>query len=206
MLKRFDRGAKLAPRSLQPIAAFPSRPSGGRAARLGLSAIAVLALVTISAARRLQQPTRAEAPFAELLAQPRTPANATGSLAPNRMLAVIVAQKRDCNGNLGFASILDRADLSTSIPDRVVLVDGTPQDTAQLRARLPRALARARIAMLQRPQRQALLAFGHRATPVLLLFDAEARLRLSATVSPDPVQVVSLRRAIKHLASNDPLP
>jgi hypothetical protein len=122
------------------------------------------------------------------------------------MLAVIVAQKKDCNGNLGFASLLARTDISASIPHRVVLVDGTPDDTAQLRARLPRALTTATIAMLQRNQRHALLAIGHRATPVLLLFDAHARLRLSATVSPDPVEVVSLRRAIKHLAANDPLP
>jgi hypothetical protein len=168
--------------------------------------IGVVTLLGLAANRRPSEAHKAESPFAALFPPQPTAAMAADSVVPNRMLAVIIAQKRDCNGNLGFASILDRADIASAVPDRVVLVDGTPQDTTSLRTRLPRALAHAKIAMLQRNQRQALLAFGHRATPVLLLFDAQARLRLSATVSPDPVEVVSLRRAIKHLAANDPLP
>jgi hypothetical protein len=122
------------------------------------------------------------------------------------MHAVIVAQRRDCNGNLSLASVLGRRDIAAAIPYRTVLVDGTASDTTELRARLPRALAGASIHLLHPDERRLLRTIGHVATPVLLLFDAQSRLQLSATVSPDPVQVVALRRAIWHLAVNDPQP
>ncbi len=202
MLKRFDRGALFAPRSRLRA----HGPWWRVATRYGIAIIAVVVLIGLSANRHAAVPRATVSPFAALFSERASASSRGDSLAPHRMLAVIVAQQRDCNGNLGFASILDRADIAAAVPDRVVLVDGTAQDTTQLRARLPHALAQARIALLQHSQRQALLAFGHRATPVLLLFDGQARLRLSATVSPDPVEVVSLRRAIKHLAANDPLP
>ena len=78
-------------------------------------------------------------------------------------------------------------------------------DTAYLRAKLPRSLKRAAIHLLQQKERDALNAMGHHATPLLLRFDSRARLRLVAPVSPDPVEVVAIRRAVTHLASSDPL-
>jgi len=202
VLNVFDQGAVSAPWSR-----LRARAVGWRfVTRYGIAVIAAITLAVLAAQRHALSGRTAESPFAEFLREGTAAKSQGDSVVPSRMLAVIVAQKRDCNGNLGFAAMLDRADISAAIPNRVVLVDGSPQDTAQLRGRLPRALAHATIAMLQRNQRQALLAFGHRATPVLLLFDAQARLRLSATVTPDPVEAVSLRRAIKHLAANDPLP
>jgi hypothetical protein len=121
------------------------------------------------------------------------------------MRAVIVAQRQDCNGNLGLAGVLARSEIGRSVPLRAVLFEGAARDTAMLRPRLPNALARAPIELLRPSERAALNALGHRATPILLLFDARARLRLAAPVSPDPVETVALRRALTHLVTNDPL-
>lgn len=139
-------------------------------------------------------------PFARLF-----PGADTGLTASTAMRAVVVAQLQDCNGNLGVAAMLSRAAIAPKVPLRAVVIEGSAADTADLRAKLPRSLKRAGIHLLQRNERDALNAMGHHATPLLLLFDSRARLRLVAPVSPDPVEVVAIRRAVTHLASNDPL-
>ena len=140
------------------------------------------------------------APFARLF-----PGADTGMTASTAMRAVVVAQLQDCNGNLGVAAMLSRAAISPRVPLRAVVIEGSAADTADLRGKLPRSLKRAAIHLLQQNERDALNALGHHATPLLLLFDSRSRLRLVAPVSADPVEVVAIRRAVTHLASNDPL-
>lgn len=142
----------------------------------------------------------ASLPFARLFASSDTLPSSVAS-----MHAVVVAQLQDCNGNLSIASMLSRAAISRAVPFRAVLIEGTPADTTYLRAKLPKSLKRAAIHLLQGSERDALNAMGHYATPLLLLFDSRSRLRIVAPVSSDPVEVVAIRRAITHLATNDPL-
>lgn len=141
---------------------------------------------------------QASTPFARLFAP-------NDSATPTSARAVVVVQLQDCNGNLGIASMLSRAEISSAVPLRAVLVEGTASDTGYVRAKLPKSLRRAAIHLLQQNERDALNAMGHHATPLLMLFDARSRLRIAAPVSADPVEVVAIRRAIAHLANNDPL-
>ncbi len=146
------------------------------------------------------RPTATGIPFSRLFHMMPVADSAYG------MRAIIVAQRRDCDGNLGIAGVLSRTAIARAVPLRAVLIEGMASDTIQLRSRLPKGLRSATMSLLQHDERRALQAMGHYATPLLLLFDERGRLRLSAPVSSDPVHVVAIRRAIAHLATNDPLP
>lgn len=175
---------------------------------LALWVCAASVLAVRAESRRPVPPAEGDA-FSRLFDQTdstgHTGSDSTATDSRKAMRAVIVAQRHDCDGNLGVASILTRPPIARAVTERAVLIEGSASDTTQLRSRLPRSLQHAAIRLLQRNEREALAALGHHATPILLLFDERNRLRLSAPVSSDPVEVVATRRAIMHLVSNDPL-
>ena len=120
------------------------------------------------------------------------------------MQLVVVAQPRDCEGNLAFAGTFAHARLGGRLHVRGLLIEGTAADTLGLRARLPRALLNVPMALLQTRERETLLALGHRATPIFLLLDGESRLLAVIPVDPDPVHRTAFVRAVAHIVNFDP--
>ena len=123
-----------------------------------------------------------------------------------RMQVVVVAQRRDCEGNLSFASYFTRSRLRGQVVVRQLLVEGSAADTIGLRPRLPTALRGVRMSLLESRERETLRAMGHLATPVFLLLDAESRLVAAIPVDPDPVHRIAFLRSITHLVTRDPKP
>ncbi|MES2524342.1 MAG: hypothetical protein V4617_16710 [Gemmatimonadota bacterium] len=120
------------------------------------------------------------------------------------MQLVVVAQRRDCDGNLSFASTFSHPRLGGRVRVRQLLIEGGAADTLGLRTRLPRALLDVPMALLQSREREILLALGHRATPVFLLLDGEHRLLAVIPVDPDPVHRTAFVRAVAHIVNFDP--
>jgi hypothetical protein len=120
------------------------------------------------------------------------------------MQVVVVAQRRDCDGNLSFAASFNRAQIRHAVVVRQLLIEGLPHDTLGLRARLPDVLRAVPMALLQRREREALRAIGHQATPVFLLLDSGSRVIAAVPVDPDPVHRTAFLRAIAHLVNYDP--
>lgn len=153
----------------------------------GMTSVVVLA--AFSALR-----PRGSVPAISSLLPPRSTVTAA-----QRFSAVVVAQPADCDGNLGFFAVFERPSLAGRIDSHHVLIQGTAPDTVALRNRLPRALRRARIELLADSHRALLHALGYRATPLLLLFDREQRLRYAGVVP-----MTSAERAVQ-LATITPL-
>lgn len=122
----------------------------------------------------------------------------------DRMQLVVVAQRRDCNGNLSFASTFTNRRLRGRVVPRQLLIEGLASDTLGLRARLPRGLKDVPLALLSSRERETLLALGHRATPLFLLLDAESRLLAAIPIDPDPVHRTAFIRAVAHIVNFDP--
>ncbi len=120
--------------------------------------------------------------------------------------AVIVAQAKDCDGNLGVFALFERPSISSHVPHRVLLVEGLAADTVGLRDRLPRSLQHATLAVLSSAQRGTMVALGHRSTPTLMLFDGEHRLRYAGASPPGPVERTVQLAAIARLVTNNPNP
>lgn len=120
--------------------------------------------------------------------------------------AVIVAQAKDCDGNLGVFGLFDRPSISSHVPHRVLLFEGVAQDTVGLRDRLPSSLHDATLSVLSAAQRATMVALGHRSTPTLMLFDAEHRLRYAGASPPGPVERTVQLAAIARLVTNNPNP
>ncbi|WP_353266632.1 hypothetical protein [Gemmatimonas sp.] len=130
----------------------------------------------------------------------------SGHAAPDdlRFRAVFVAQRADCNGNLSLANVVATGPARKNTAPPELIIQGNPRDTIGLRLELPFALRNSPLRLL-RPEEQAWLHdIGHHATPVLLLFDHESRLRISSHVDANPVARVALGRAITHLVTDDP--
>jgi hypothetical protein len=120
------------------------------------------------------------------------------------MQLVVVAQRRDCDGNLAFAGAFAHPRLHQQVVVRQLLIEGRARDTVGLRQRLPRLLQRVPMALLDERERSALQAFGHRATPLFLLLDSESRLLATIPIHPDPVRRTAFMRAVAHLVNVDP--
>lgn len=120
--------------------------------------------------------------------------------------AVIIAQAKDCDGNLGVFGLFERPSISAHVPHRVLLVEGQAQDTVGLRDRLPRSLQQATLSVLSPSQRATMVALGHRSTPTLMLFDVEHRLRYAGASPPGPVERTVQLAAIARLVTNNPHP
>jgi len=124
--------------------------------------------------------------------------------SPPAMQLVVVAQRRDCDGNLSFAAFFNRARLRDRVAVRRLLIEGAAADTLGLRSRLPTILQKVPMALLHDRERDALQAMGHHATPVFLLLDAEHRVLAAVPVDPDPVHRTAFLRALIHLSTRDP--
>lgn len=163
-------------------------------------------LILARAEQRAGRATDEGEPFtrARAAAMPIADALPSGSDTARTMRLVVVAQRHDCEGNLAFAAFFNRARLRERVGVRQLLIEGAPDDTIGLRARLPLLLQRVPLALLRETERSALRAMGHHATPVFLLFDAERRLLAAIPVDPDPVHRTAFLRAITHLAIYDP--
>jgi hypothetical protein len=150
-------------------------------------------------------PVDTPGPFAWLSDHPGDRRPAAAAPAPTeRMHVVFIAQRRDCIGNLGMAGVLQRPRLAERIASRTILVAGPATDTVDIRPLLPPAIRQADIRPIATSERQWLRTAGHSATPVLLVFDADRRLRLTAPVADDPASHVAFVRTLTHLLTNDP--
>lgn len=122
------------------------------------------------------------------------------------MDAVFVASRADCSGNLLLSNILASRGVQAVLGTPELVLQGSPRDTIGLRGLLPFALRKSPIRLLSDGEKRFLHAIGHHATPVLLVFDRERRLRVASQVDPDPVARVALARAVRHLVTLDPSP
>lgn len=132
--------------------------------------------------------------------------SASDRAAPDdvRFRAVFVAQRADCNGNLSLANVVATGPTRKNTAPPELIVQGGARDTIGLRLELPFALRRSPLRLLRPEEQQWLHDIGHHATPVLLLFDHESRLRIASHVDANPVARVALGRAITHLVTDDP--
>jgi hypothetical protein len=121
-----------------------------------------------------------------------------------RFRAVFVAQRADCNGNLSLANLVATGSARKNTAPPELIIQGSSRDTMGLRLELPFALRNSPLRLLRREEQTWLHDIGHHATPVLLLFDHESRLRIASHVDADPVARVALGRAITHLVTDDP--
>lgn len=167
-----------------------------RTPMLGVLAFAALATAVAARGERRGSVGEPTTPFV------RTESAAGDSAPP--MTLVVVAQRRDCEGNLSFASYFGRARVRRGVVVRTLLIEGRAPDTLGLRARLPPVLRGVRMALLEPREREALRAMGHGATPVFLLFDSENRIVAAIPVDADPVHRTAFQRAIAHLVNYDP--
>lgn len=196
MLVKLGRGAAMAPRQSRHV-----RTTVVVCIAIG-TVLAIDALFSSGPLRGLR--TTAEFPaFSARHSASATP-RLRGSTEEPPMRAIIVASPRDCPGNLRFANVLMQRNVAAVVGIPELVVSGPSRDTVSLRQVLPPLLAVASIRMLQANERQLLHAIGHHATPVLLLFDGEGRLRLSTHVESDAVARTSVARAIAHVTTRDP--
>jgi hypothetical protein len=129
-----------------------------------------------------------------------------GRMAANdsQVRAIFVAQRADCNGNLSLANMVATGPVRHHTAPVELIIQGGARDTVGLRLELPFGLRNSPLRLLRAEEQTWLHDIGHHATPVLLLFDHEARLRMASHVDADPVARVALRRAITHLVTDDP--
>ena len=159
---------------------------------------AVLLLsITIDVPSAVGHPSRARAADADVFPPP-SPA------ARRAWRAVFVASREDCSGNFLLANLVAPRTLQERVGAPELVLQGVPRDTMGLRETLPFALQTSAIRLLRESEKRFLHGIGHHATPVLLLYDREARLRLASQVDPDPVARVALGRALRHLITVDP--
>lgn len=131
------------------------------------------------------------------------PARAGGD-SSSAMRAVFVASRSDCTGNFSLANLVAPRGVHEITGAPELVLQGASADSIGLREILPFALRASAIRFLSEDEKRFLHGIGHHATPVLLLYDRENRLRLASQVDPDPVARVALGRAIRHLTTLDP--
>ena len=159
---------------------------------------AVLLLsVTIEVPSAVGNPSRAQGADADVFLLPN-PATRRA------WRAVFVASRQDCSGNFLLANLVAPRTIQEIVGTPELVLQGVPRDTMGLRETLPFALQASAIRLLRESEKRFLHGIGHNATPVLLLYDRDNRLRLASQVDPDPVARVALGRALRHLITVDP--
>jgi hypothetical protein len=175
-----------------------------RANGVALCALAVVACTVALLARR-----RDAAPLAEELGAARVAAAAdplAGGRQPARGAALdayVVFQLTDCDGNLRVLDLLQRH----GVRDRITLAGlafvGSHAELERARSRLP---LRARSVPIRRATRASidlLAGIGHRSTPILVVLDAERRVRYVTGAPRSPRAYVGLARVLASLEAAD---
>lgn len=114
--------------------------------------------------------------------------------------AALVLQRRDCSGNLRLLHWLRAPALASGMALSVLWYAGPPADSAAIRALLPAWSAAVPLRPVPDPVVRDLRALGHRATPVLVVLDADDRVRLVTQAPRSPREAAGLRRALEGLS------
>lgn len=109
---------------------------------------------------------------------------------------VVAFQARDCDANLGFLSVLERPELSTSVA-ALGLFSGTQAEFDGVIARLNRRYPHVRFELLRPGEARLLSVLGHRETPFWLFLDRSGALVLSEQAPSTPLAYASFAQSIR---------
>lgn len=146
-----------------------------------------------------REPTRATTTVTATTTSRDSSASITGA-ARRKLRAVLVAQRRDCNGNLDFFAMMGRRRIAAAIQAADVLVEGIPSDTLSIRGLLPRPFTRASLRLLTSSDRDLVQSLGYQTTPLLLLYDLDGRLMLALPALATAPERVAFTRALSLIA------
>lgn len=156
---------------------------------IGVAAALLLAGVVADSARAASRKSVREEMYAR--GRPYAPG------APIK--AAVLLQRSDCTSNLRVFELLDQDDIRARLRLAVVWYVGPSSDSTAIRAALP-TWSRS-VPLLHVPQ-GALLdlhRLGHRHTPVLIVQDAEGRIRLTTQSPQSSREFAGLRLIIRGL-------
>ncbi len=171
--------------------------------------VAICALVVVACTIALLARPRDAAPLAEEFGAARSTAAADSTArgrrpAPGAALdAYVVFQLADCQGNLRMLDLLRRRGLR----DRVALAGlafvGSDAELERARSRLPVGARSVPIRRATRASIDLLAGIGHRTTPILVVLDAERRVRYITGAPRSPRAYVGLARVLASLEAAD---
>jgi hypothetical protein len=101
-------------------------------------------------------------------------------------ILVVAFQERDCDGNLGFLDVLQRARFKGRIPV-VALFSGSREEFRRVHPRLASRYPQVTFERLSRREARLLAVLGHRSTPYWALLDESGAVRVSAPAPGSPM-------------------
>jgi hypothetical protein len=120
--------------------------------------------------------------------------------SPDRPIqAAFILQKSDCTGNLRMLDLLRRQSVRDRIALAVVWYAGPPTDSTFIRSALPQWARHVVLAPLPRVVLSELQRMGHESTPMLVVLDQRARIRLATQSPRSPREFAGLIRIVEGL-------
>lgn len=113
--------------------------------------------------------------------------------------AAVLLQRSDCDSNLRIFDLLHRDEVRQNLRLSVVWFVGSPTDSTTIRAALPQWAQAVPIVRIPRGALRDLHELGHRHTPVLVVQDAEGRIRLATQSPRSSREFAGLRQIITGL-------
>lgn len=113
--------------------------------------------------------------------------------------AALLLQRRDCSGNLRWLHWLHTPPLASGIGLAVLWYAGPATDSTAIRSLLPAWTATVPLRPVPKAMVRDLRALGHTATPVLMVLDADDRVRLVTQAPRSPREAAGVRRALEGL-------
>lgn len=125
--------------------------------------------------------------------------NAAPFLPGAPVQAAVLLQLSDCSGNLRMVDLLHRQSVREQVALRVVWYVGAVTDSSAIRRALPTWAQSVALHPAPAPALRELRRLGHVSTPLLVVFDAGGRVRLT-TQSPASVrEFAGLQRILEGL-------
>lgn len=156
---------------------------------IGAAALLLLAGVALDAARASRRPPSLRTAIPPLPTPPPTPT----------VRSALVLQLRDCTGNLRLLSWLRTPPLAAGMQLAVLWYEGPVADSSRIRPLLPPWTSAIPLRPVPRVVVRELARLGHVATPVLMVLDAESRVRLTTQAPRSAREAAGLRRALDGL-------
>jgi hypothetical protein len=119
------------------------------------------------------------------------------------LAAYVVFQLADCDGNLRVLRLLQRRTLRDRVPLAGLAFVGSDAELDRARGRLPAAARTLPIRRATGSLVSLLARLGHRATPIVVVLDAEQRVRFVTGVPRSPRAYVGLARVLSTLEAAD---
>lgn len=122
-----------------------------------------------------------------------------------RVQAAIVLQLADCSGNLRLLHLLHLPSVESRLSLAIIWYQGPVTDSSDIRARLPAWTRASPLRPVPKGVVRDLARMGHRTTPLLLVVDDEARIRLVSQSPRTAREVAGLRRIVEGLTYREDL-